>query len=220
MAALPDITLHTFFRSSSAGRLRIALALKKMDYKSIYVNLFAGEHLTESYKALNPSQTVPLLVHNTGSHKVSIGQSIAALEYLEETFPSYPALLPPAADIEGRAYVRALTNIVISDIQPVTSLRILKRLDNLGADRLTWAREVTAIGLGAYEAAAKQKAGKFSYGDQITIADVCLTTAMWNAYIYGVDVEQFPTVLRIFNEMSNQPAVIAAHPKKQKDYVE
>lgn len=220
MAAVPDITLHTFFRSSSTGRLRIALGLKNLPYKSIFVNLTSGEQFTEAYKALNPSQTVPLFVHNTGSHSISIGQSLAALEYLEEAFPTYTPLLPPSNDLEGRAYVRTLANIIVSDTQPVTSLRLLKRVERLGADRLLWAREMTAIGLSTYEAVVKHKAGIYSYGDQITIADACLTTLVWNAYLYGVDVQEFPTVERIFKRMSEEPAVIRAHWKNQDDCTE
>jgi maleylacetoacetate isomerase len=221
MAAVPEITLHTFFRSSSTGRLRIALGLKNIPYKSIYVNLGAGEQFSEAYKALNPSQTVPLFVHSTSLHGVvSIGQSLAALEYLEEAFPARLPLLPPSTDLEGRAYVRTLANIIVSDTQPVTSLRLLKRVEGLGGDRLLWAKEMTAIGLTAYEAVVQQKAGKYSYGDQITIADACLTTAVWNAYIYGVNMEDFPTILGIFKRMSEQPAVIKAHWKNQDDCTE
>src|SRR5690242_7035917 len=113
--ATPAVTLHTYFRSSSSGRLRIALNLKAIPYSPVFVNLGTNEQKTPAYLALNPGGTVPLLVHAGNS----IGQSSAALEYLEEAFPDAPALLPPASDPAGRAFVRELVALVVADMQPV-----------------------------------------------------------------------------------------------------
>ncbi|KAF2094553.1 maleylacetoacetate isomerase [Rhizodiscina lignyota] len=218
-ATSPQLTLHTFFRSTSAGRIRVALNLKGLDYKPIFVNLFKDEHLTPEYAKLNPSRTVPLLVDHTSDRNVSIGQSQAALEYLEEAFPDSKSLLPPKEDIGGRAFVRAIVGLIVSDTQPVTSLRLLNAVEKLGADRLGFAREWTSRGLRAVEEMMEQsgKEGKYCYGDQVTMADVCLVSAMWNAVLYGVDLAEFPRVSGVYDAMSRLEEVKKALPANQGD---
>jgi len=146
-----------------------------------------------------------------------IGQSMAALEWLEEAHPDARPLLPPAPDLVGRATVRSLANIIACDTQPVTNMRILKRIRVLGGDANQWARELMADGLAAYEAALAGVAGKYSYGDNVTIADVCLVPAVWGALRFEVDISAYPTIKRIFEAISEDPAVAKAHWKNQED---
>ncbi|OOF90325.1 hypothetical protein ASPCADRAFT_212066, partial [Aspergillus carbonarius ITEM 5010] len=147
------LTLHTYFRSSCSARLRIALNLKCLPYESIPINLLKGEQHYTQNTVLNPSASVPTLIihhaHNQPS-PIIIPQSLAALEYLEETHPEAYPLLPPLASPEIRATVRTLSNIIACDVQPVTNLRILKRVAPLGMDRTAWSKELVEEGFRAY----------------------------------------------------------------------
>ena len=125
-----EVVLHTYYRSSCSARLRIALATKNIEYKPIYVNIKDGFHLHPEYTAINASRTVPTL--HLGALKIT--QSIAALELLEEAFPHSKHMLPPPSDPAGRAQVRALVNIIASDVQPPTNMKVLKRIGALGQD--------------------------------------------------------------------------------------
>lgn len=214
----PKITLHTYFRSSSAARLRIALHLKSIPYTSIPVNLLKGEQTSPSNTALNPSATVPTLVIQTSISTVTIPQSLAALEYLEETIPSPThALLPPPSDPETRALVRTLSQIIACDVQPVTNLKILKRVAPFGFDRESWSKELIEDGFRAYEAIVVKTAGKYSVGDGITMADVCLLPAVWGAERSGVDLGAFPTIRGIAERLETVEAVKKAHWRTQGD---
>lgn len=215
------VTLYTYFRSSCSARLRIALYLKNIPFTPIFVNLLRDEQSTPSHLAINPSGTVPALViqrTSTSNPKtVTITQSLAALEYLDEAYPQAPALLP--ADPESRALVRTLSQIIACDVQPVTNLRILKRVAPLGADRAAWSKELIEDGLRAYEAVLKEAgcAGKFSVGDAITMADVCLVPAAWGAERVGVDLSVFPVVRGIVERLEMEEAVKKGHWQTQLD---
>lgn len=220
----PKITLYTYFRSSCSARLRIALAYKSIPYTSIPINLLKDEQHSSTYGTVNPSSTVPSLIveHEHGNEQqstVTITQSLAALEYLEEKFTtsSFPRLLPREADIEARAAVRTLASILACDVQPVTNLRILKRVGALGVDRAEWSRDLFVEGLGAYEAIASRTAGVFSVGDAITLADVCLVPAAWGAERVGVDLGGFPTVKRVVERLEGEECVKKAHWRTQED---
>ncbi|KAF5022523.1 hypothetical protein F66182_5425 [Fusarium sp. NRRL 66182] len=210
-------TLHTYFRSSCSARLRIALNAKGIPYELTPVNLLKNEQASDAHKALNPSASVPILVsHDSKDKPFRIGQSVAALEYLEEKHPEGP-LLPPASDPEARATVRALVNIISSDIQPVTNLVIMLRIRELGANAENWNCELMTRGLKAYEEVVKETAGKCSFGDDLTLADACLIPAVWNAERFGVDLSALPTVSRIAENLRDHPAVVKAHWKNQPD---
>ncbi|KAF6825220.1 maleylacetoacetate isomerase [Colletotrichum plurivorum] len=211
--ANPDYTLYSYFRSSCSARVRIALNLKSLSYTTIPTNLLKDEHLSAEHRALNPSGTVPLLVdHANGDFKVS--QSVAALEYLDETHPS-PPLLP--SDPQARAAVRVLVAIVASDTQPVTNMRVMRRVRALGGDAERWNRELMADGLAAYEAVARKWAGKCSVGDDVSMADACLLPAFWNAERFGVDVSAYPTIVKIVENLNDHPAVVKANYFSQPD---
>ncbi|CAG7935257.1 unnamed protein product [Penicillium nalgiovense] len=213
------VTLHTYFRSSCSARLRIALHLKQVPFTSVYVNLLKGEQSSPAHLAINPSGTVPaLVIQRESKAPVTITQSLAALEYLAEAFPEQgPALLPPASDPESRAVVRTLADIISCDIQPVTNLRILKRVGQLGVERAEWSKDLMEDGFRAYEAAVKKSAGKFSVGDSITIADLCLIPAAWGAQRFGVDLGQFPVTNEIVKNLEMEEAVKKGHWRSQED---
>ncbi|ATY65949.1 maleylacetoacetate isomerase [Cordyceps militaris] len=211
---MPDYTLYTYFRSSCSGRLRIALHLKNLDYTPVYVNLLQGEQASAAHRALNPSATVPLLVaHADGD--LRIGQSMAALEYLDEKHPGSAPLLP--ADAASRARARALANIIACDVQPVTNLRILKRLRAIDADAQAWSVELISDGLRAYEETAAASAGRYSVGDAVTVADVALMPAVWGAERFSISLDPYPAVKKIAANLSEHPAFRKAHPFVQPD---
>ncbi|GKZ33327.1 hypothetical protein AbraIFM66950_003174 [Aspergillus brasiliensis] len=220
------ITLHTYFRSSCSARLRIALNLKSLPYTSIPINLLKNEHHGTKNTSLNPSASVPTLIiqnsnpsNNDGpsSTTIVIPQSLAALEYLEEAYPTTYPLLPPTSDLNARTTVRTLSNIIACDVQPVTNMRILKRVAPLGVDRETWSKGLVEDGFRAYEAIAEKTAGKYSVGDEISMADVCLLPAVWGAERVGVDLGQFPVIKGISERLEEVEAVRRAHWRCQDD---
>ncbi|KAM0367479.1 hypothetical protein ACHAO7_008017 [Fusarium culmorum] len=212
-----NYTLYTYFRSSCSARLRIAMNVKSIKYDLTPVNLLKNEQISDTHKALNPSGSVPVLIPPTsGSKPFRIGQSVAALEYLEEKHPEHP-LLPPLSDLEARANVRTLVDIICMDVQPVTNLRIMRRVRELGGNAEEWNCKLMTDGLRAYEEIAKDTAGKCSVGDELTMADVCLMPALWNADRFGVNLSAFPTVQRIAENLKDHPAVVKAHYQNQPD---
>lgn len=201
---MTDYTLHSYFRSSCSARIRIALNLKSQAYDQVPVNLLKNEQASEQYKAINPSGTVPLLVcHNEDHHGFSIGQSISALEFLDEVHAQNP-LLP--SDPRSKALVRSLMFIIASDIQPVTNLRILRRVREFGITAEAWYQDLVPLGFTAYEAIVKDSAGKYSVGDNITMADICPVPAVWNAQRFGVDLTPFPTIRKVMEELEKHSA--------------
>ncbi|KAF7554357.1 hypothetical protein G7Z17_g2959 [Cylindrodendrum hubeiense] len=212
-----DYTLYSYFRSSCSTRLRIALNLKSIPYETVPVNLLKNEQMSDEHKAINPSASVPVLVCNQSQTSFfKIGQSVAALEYLDERHPETP-LLPPLSDLEARSLVRSLVEIVCTDIQPVTNLRIMRRVRVLGGNAEEWNRQLMTDGLRAYEVLAEKSAGKYSVADEVSMADACLIPAVWNAERFGVDISQFPTVERIAGNLKQHPAVIQASYFNQPD---
>ncbi|KAL4922293.1 Maleylacetoacetate isomerase [Aspergillus aurantiobrunneus] len=221
MATDPKVTLYTYFRSSCSARLRIALALKSIPYTSIPINLLKNEQAGTQNTTVNPSAAVPTLIidhQHQNQSPVTITQSLAALEYLEEAFPTHnPQLLPPASDPSQRALIRTLSSIIACDIQPVTNLRILKRVAPFGVDRAAWSKDLIEDGFTAYETIAAHSAGKFSVGDTITMADVCLIPAVWGAERAGVDLSAFPTIQRVAGALEKEGAVREGHWTMQGD---
>ncbi|PYI18185.1 Maleylacetoacetate isomerase [Aspergillus violaceofuscus CBS 115571] len=222
---MPEITLYTYFRSSCSARLRIALHLKSLPYTPIPLNLLEGAQQSPDNLARNPSGTVPTLLISSSpgsgsltAAPIKITQSLAALEYLDEAFPATPALLP--RDPAKRALARTLAQIIACDVQPVTNLRILKRVAPLGVDRAAWSRDLIEDGLRAYETIIAEAgvSGTFSVGDQVTVADVCLVPAVWGAERVGVDVAGlFPVVARVVRRLERLEAVRRAHWARQGD---
>jgi len=198
-------TLYTYFRSSCSARIRIAAHIKGIPLEYEYIHLVKGEQNAAQYTALNPSESVPtLIVTDTRSGKVvtKIRQSIAILEYLEETRPELPKLLPPPQDHVGRARVRELVNIVACDIQPVTNLRVLNFIKPLKVEVNVWQSHFMTLGFRAYEELLKEYSGEYSVGDELTMADCALAPAVDGALRFGVNVEgEFPYVWKVWENL-------------------
>ena len=210
--------LYSFWRSSAAYRVRIALNLKGMDYEIIPLHLGknGGEQLGEEYSKKNPNRLVPLYE----SGKTKIHQSLAIIEYLEE-IQTEPALLPKLPD--DRAWVRALAMDISSDIHPINNLRVLRYLiKKLGINteaKDEWYGLWIKLGLESVEKqlSLDPRVGRFSYGDQPGLIDVCLVPQLFNALSAKVDVTPYPTLMRIFHECMTLPAFIDASWENQID---
>lgn len=210
--------LYSYFRSSAAFRVRIGLNLKGIEpQQTEYVHLRRGEQRSAAFVERNPQALVPALELDDGT---VLGQSLAILEYLEEIQP-LPPLLPkePAA----RARVRALAMICACEVHPLQNLRVLSQLrEQFALDEpatLAWAAHWNRVGLTAYEAslAGDRHAGRFSYGDAPTLADVCLVPQVFSAQRFKVDLSAFPTVMRIHERCMTLAAFDLAQPSKQAD---
>jgi maleylacetoacetate isomerase/maleylpyruvate isomerase len=208
--------LYTFFRSSAAFRMRIALNCKGLAYEPVPVSLPKREHKLAGYLKVHPQGLVPAL--DDGGR--ILVQSLAMMEYLEETRPQ-PPLLP--ADAEDRAYVRALAQIIACEIHPLNNLRTLRYvkksygLDEEGVN--VWYRHWIDEGLAGLEAflESSKKYGKHCYRDQVTIADCCLVPQVFNAQRYSCDLAPYPAVMRIFAECMKLDAFVDAQPDRQPD---
>jgi maleylacetoacetate isomerase len=210
------MTFHGYFRSSAAYRCRIAFNLKGVDPARAYVHLRKGEQTAEAFLALNPHGLVPAL--EVGGRLIT--QSLAIIEWLEETHPA-PALLPP--DPLDRAHVRSLALAIACDIHPLQNLRVLGYLRaDMGQDEAAldaWRKRWIGGGLAAVEAqlAASGKAGAFCFGDHPTLADCCLIPQLFSAERFGVDISGLTTIRRIAAAAEAHPAFQAAHPSRQPD---
>ena len=215
--------LYTYFRSSAAYRVRIALGLKGLEPERRFVHLTKGggqQHSPES-RALNPPGRVPFLIDRVADGaEVKLSQSLAIIEYLEETHPQ-PPLLPQ--DAAGRARVRQIALAIAADIQPLQNLVVTQRLEReMGVDqagRDAWVRHWIDTGLTALETMLARDAatGRFCHGDAPTLADCCLVPQMFAARRFGVAVERWPTLARIDAECAKLPAFAAAAPAAQPD---
>ena len=207
--------LYTFFRSSAAFRVRIALNLKGIAYEPRFVKLPKGEHLGAEFAGLNPQALVPSLDDDGRS----LHQSLAIIEYLDETHPA-PALLPK--DALGRARVRSLSLLVACEIHPLNNLRTLrhlrKQLNQSEEQIAAWYRHWIADGFSKLEADLKgTPAGKFCHGDMPSMADCCLVPQVFNAKRYESDLGPYPAVMRIFDSCMKLEAFDRAQPSKQPD---
>ena len=210
--------LYDYWRSSAAFRMRIALNLKGLEATREYVHLRRKDQSSEAYLAVNPQGLVPTLVDDDGTH---ITQSMAIIEYLEETRPDTPRLLPD--DPRGRARVRALSQAIACDIHPLNNLRVLRHLGSeLGLDEETrnekWYRHWIDEGMRGLEGMlADGGAGLFCHGDTPTMADVCLVPQVYNAQRFGCDLSAFPTAVRINDACLERAPFRDALPENQPD---
>ena len=210
--------LYSFWRSSAAFRVRIALNLKGMDYEIIPVHLTknGGGQMSEEYGIKNPNRLVPLFEEGENS----IHQSLAIIEYLEEVHAEHPLLPKVAID---RAWVRSVAMDIASEIHPINNLRVLRYLikqfgiSNEAKDG--WYAHWVQVGLGSLEKqlSLDPRVGKFSYGDQPGLIEVCLIPQLFNALSAKVDVDSYPTLMRIFDECMKLPAFMNASWEKQVD---
>ena len=210
--------LYDYFRSSAAYRVRIALNLKGVvPDERTFVHLRMGNQRAQDYLALNPQGLVPALALDDGT---VLAQSLAIVEFLDETHPQ-PPLLP--ADPEGRARVRSIALAIACEIHPLNNLRVLNYLiGTLGVSREQkdgWYRYWIDVGLEALEKSLSRDpaTGRFCHGDAPTIADICLVPQLANARRFSIDLSPYPTLVRIESECSALPAFASAAPAKQPD---
>ena len=210
--------LYSYFRSSAAYRVRIALNLKNLPYEYAPVHLLrdGGEQLKPEYRRLNPDAILPTLVDD--GHVLQ--QSLAVIEYLEETHPEPPLLPKAPAD---RAYVRSVALQVACEIHPVNNLRVLKYLKHtlrVGDEaRDAWYRHWIDAGFTTLEEhlVGDSRTGTFCFGDTPTMADVCLVPQVFNAQRFKIDLTRFPTIQRIHDQASQLDAFARAAPGVQPD---
>ncbi len=210
--------LYDYYRSSAAYRVRIALNLKNIPYRATAINLRTGDQSGESYRAVNPQGRVPSL----DTDGAVLNQSLAIIEYLEETSPE-PPLLP--SDALGRARVRSIANMVACDIHPIQNLAVLdylRKAFSTGEPEVAgWAQNWISLGFDAIEVtlAGHPATGRFCHGDTPGLADICIVPQVFNARRFECPLDAYPTLMRVFDECIKIDAFDAAQPSKQPDAV-
>lgn len=207
--------LYSYFRSSAAYRVRIALNIKQLAYETQPIHLVKNEQQQADYQALNPSQLVPTLV----DADQTLLQSISILEYLEEAYPEV-ALLPK--NIAERAKIRAFAQAIACDIHPLNNLRVLKYLQqDLGLNdqqKSNWYQHWMLQGFQSLEAQLQDSNGQFCFGTQATFADCCLIPQVYNAKRFKIDLAAFPKIESIYQYCLTLPAFLHAAPEQQPDW--
>jgi maleylacetoacetate isomerase len=211
--------LYNGARSSASFRMRIALNLKGLAFEYVPIDLRKGDQFTDEFRRLNPQELVPLLDDGTAH----LTQSLATIEYLEEKYPQPPLL--PHAPLD-RAYVRSVALAIACEIHPLNNLRVLRYLVHemaLSDDKKNaWYRHWVEQGLAQIEAglAAGRRVGRYTFADQVTMADVCIVPQIFNAQRYNCRLDHVPTVMRIFDACMQVAAFENARPEKQPDFVD
>ena len=211
-----SITLYSYWRSTAAYRVRLALNLKGINYETVTVSLLPGqaEHREDAYRSRNPQMLVPFLEDGD----FGVAQSQAILEYLEETYPSTP-LLPESA--EQRAAVRSFCNSICCDIHPLNNLGVLLYLkDELGVSdeqRDAWYANWIHRGFGPAELVAAEHGGPFVFGDTLTLADCCLIPQVYNARRFNVPIDDYPHLVAVDVHCAQIEAFSIAEPDRQPD---
>ncbi|CAJ1073622.1 maleylacetoacetate isomerase isoform X2 [Xyrichtys novacula] len=206
MAANTKPVLHGYFRSSCSWRVRIAFALKGIEYDQVTVNLIKDGGQQE-FQSVNPMQQVPA-VEIDG---ITLCQSLAVIQYVDETRPG-AKLLP--ADPKKRAQVRMISDLIASGIQPLQNLYVIQKI---GADKVQWSQHFIDRGFKALEPILKQTAGKYCVGDEISMADICLVPQVYNAERFKVNMDQYPTIKRLNQTLLEIEAFKVSHPSNQPD---
>jgi len=208
--------LYSYFRSSASYRVRIALALKKLDYDYAAVHLVRNEQLAPAFRAVAPAQLVPaLVVDDPERGELTLTQSLAIIEYLDERFPE-PPLLP--GDAPGRARVRALALDIACEIHPLDNLRVLRYLQRelkvSDEDKDRWYRHWVETGLEVVERqlAGHAQTGRFCHGDRPGLADCVLVPQIFNAKRMSCRLDHVPTVMRVFDACMAEPAFAQTQP--------
>jgi maleylpyruvate isomerase len=210
--------LYTYWRSSSAYRVRIALGMKGLQYEPSFVHLVraGGDQHQLGFRGKNPLGQVPVLELSEQGSPVFLSQSLAIIEYLEERFPD-PPLLP--RDLLARARVRELSELINSGIQPFQNLSTTAFLAEAAPelDKLRWYERFIGQGLASLESRAAQVSGRYLVGDEVSIADVLLVPQLYAARRIGVNLDSLPTLSRVETECSKLEGFATAHPDRQAD---
>lgn len=210
------ITLYSYFRSSTSYRVRMALNLKGLAYETVPVNLVKDEQFMDMYALINPMTAVPALVHDD----FTLTQSHAIIEYLDEIEPATPLIF---GDAQQRGYIRMLTDIISTDIHPLTNLRVLRYLgDQHGVDdegKQHWYGHWARKGMQAVEKALRQsgRCGAYACGDQISMADIAIISQMYNMRRYKLRLDDLPLCTRIEQNGIVLDALKSAAPEHQPD---
>ncbi|ANL33879.1 maleylacetoacetate isomerase [Rhizobium phaseoli] len=209
---MSEVVLYEYWRSSASYRVRIALNLLDIDYRTVPINLLEGAHRTPDYLTLNPQGLVPTLVIDGQV----LTQSLAIIEYLAELRPE-GGLLP--SNIADRRKVRALAYAVAMDIHPICNLHVVAHLIEVtekAEAREGWMNHFIGDGLRKLDVMIGETGGKFSFGDRPTMADLCLVPQLYNARRWGVDMTTFSRITDIDARCAELPAFQAAHPDRVK----
>ena len=211
--------LFSFWRTSATYRVRVALNLKGVQAQEHHVNIDTGEHRSEAFLKINPMGAIPALLDlGPGQPQLPLTQSLAILEFLDESYPA-PALLP--ADPHGRARVRSLAAMLAADTHPLITPRVKKYLTTTGhfddAAWRAWQIHWFSIGLQALEQrlAHEPQTGSFCHGDTPTVADICLASIVVVMRVFKIEVANIPTVLRIMAACEKLDAFAKADPARQ-----
>lgn len=202
--------LYSYWRSSCSWRVRIALAIKGVQYDTVAVHLVkdGGQQHDDEFKEKNPMAQIPVLVYDGAS----LSQSMAIIEFLEEQHPK-PSLLP--ANSVDRAKARAIAETIASGIQPLQNLSVLQKIGS--EKKMGWAHDVIDAGLAAVEKMVSGTAGTYCVGDSVTIADLCLIPQIYNATRFKVDISKYPTLVKIQEACEQLDAFKVSHPNVQPD---
>ncbi|HJR68704.1 MAG TPA: maleylacetoacetate isomerase [Gammaproteobacteria bacterium] len=207
--------LYSFFRSSAAYRVRIALNLKGVDYETVTVDLPGNRHREAEFLAVNPQATIPTL----DDDGTILWQSLAIIDYLDARYPS-PRLIPQ--EPVARAHAQALAQLIVCEIHPLNNLRVLRylrgelTLDDAAVGK--WYSHWIAEAFGPLERLLTRfSGGRFCYGDSVSVADVCLVPQVYNARRFNVDLAPYPTLVRIADDLRLEPSFALAAPDLQPD---
>ena len=212
---MSQLTLYDYYRSSSAYRVRIALNIKAVEFQKVDINLLEEAHFDKNYLSLNPQRLVPTL--DTGADIIS--QSLAIIEWLDETYP-HPALLP--TDPVTRARVKSLSYAIAMDIQPLNNLRVqkyLRQAEHWNDEQINnWYQHWIATGFSSLETqlATAGCNGKFCFGDSATMADICLVPQVYNAERFHCDLSHYPLIRSVVAHCNSLQAFIRATPEAVK----
>lgn len=207
-------TLHSAWRAGAPYRVRIGLKLKGCEYDYHPIDLVAGEQREPGYRAVNPQGLTPALDLGDGT---VLAQSLAILEWLEETRP-HPPILPRAA--LDRAVVRRMAGIIACDIHPLNNTRVGRKLSHMGIEQAAiteWIHSWIRDGFDALEPLIEQHGGQYAFGDSPTIADCCLVPQVYSARRFELDVSPWPKLAAAADRAAEHPAFVAAHPNQQPD---
>jgi len=216
-----SLKLYGYWRSSASYRVRIALNLKQLDYSYEPVHLLkdGGQQRLPDYQQLNPAMLVPTFVDE--DEDITLTQSLAICEYLDEKYQSGIALLPEHT--LDRARVRMIANDLACDVQPLANLRVMQTLKSSFSasdeDTLEWAKLWISKGLDALEKRLKTRSGKYAYGYSITLADICLVPQVYSAIRFGVDISTYPLINKVYQNCIQLESFIKAAPENQIDAV-
>ncbi|MBM4252225.1 MAG: maleylacetoacetate isomerase [Deltaproteobacteria bacterium] len=203
-----QLTLYHYWRSSCSWRVRWALALKKIAYTPVAINILSGEHQEVVYRAINPSGQLPTLVIDGRS----FSESLAIIDWLDETYPSPPLYPPSPLD---KLYVKQLALKIVAGTQPLQNPSLMKYFVPVESERRKHMQHFIFQGLSVYERLlAQRKPGTCSFGDSLTVADICLVPQVYNALRFDVDLKDLPHIRRIYEHCLKTEACDQAAPHR------